>query len=79
MKTNIYDKNFKNEIKGYTISGLKEQISECVDMISELGHNQNVNNEPTTQLVINTNNIADDYYLEIKLLKKELKNRNGGD
>ena len=35
MKTNIYDKNFKNEIKGYTISGLKEQISECVDMISE--------------------------------------------
>ena len=79
MKTNIYDKNFKNEIKGYTISGLKEQISECVDMISELGHNQNVNNEPTTQLVINTNNIADDYYLEIKLLKKELKNRKGGE
>jgi len=76
MKTNIYDKNFKNEIKGYTISGLKEQISECTDVISELYHNLNVNNEPTTQLANNTDNIADDYYREIKLLKKELRRRN---
>jgi len=75
MKTNIYDENFKNEIKGYTISGLEEQVTECYDAISELYHNLNVLNEPTTKLQINTDNIADDYYLEIKLLKKELKKR----
>jgi len=63
MKTNIYDVNFKNEIKGYTISGLNEQISECTDMISEM---KDINNEM----------LVDDYKLEIKLLKNELKKRN---
>ena len=62
MKTNIYDKNFKNEIKGYTISDLKEQISECTDMISDI---KDINNQM----------LIDDYKLEIKLLKNELKNR----
>lgn len=68
MKTNIYDKNFKNEIKGYTISGLKEQISECTDMISEF---------KTINKTFNKNYCFDDYTLEIKLLKNELKNRQG--
>tara|TARA_R100001440_G_scaffold73214_1_gene97588 strand:+ start:851 stop:1093 length:243 start_codon:yes stop_codon:yes gene_type:complete len=76
MKTNIYDPNFESEIKNYTISGLKEQISECVDEISNLYHNLNVLNEPTTELQINTDNVADKYYREIKLLKKELRRRN---
>ena len=35
----------------------------------------NVLNEPTTKLQINTDNIAEDYYREIKLLKKELRRR----
>ncbi len=73
--TNIYDPNFESEIKNYTIAGLKEQISECVDMISEIYHSLNVLNEPTTKLQINTDNIAEDYYREIKLLKKELRRR----
>ena len=63
MKTNIYDPNFKSEIKNYTIAGLKEQISECTDMISEM---KDINNEM----------LVDDYKLEIKLLKNELKKRN---
>ena len=66
MKTNIYDKNFKNEIKGYTISALEEQISECTDMISEM---KDINNQM----------LVGDYNLEIKLLKNELKNRKGGE
>ena len=66
MKTNIYDVNFKNEIKGYTISGLEEQISECVDMISEY---KDINK------TFNKNYCFNDYELELKLLKSELKNR----
>ena len=62
MKANIYDINFKNEIKGYTISALEDQIAECTDMISEMKHCDN-------------KMLVDDYELEIKLLKSELKNR----
>ena len=75
MKTNIYDPNFESEIKNYTIAGLEEQITECYDCISDLYHSLNVLNEPTTKLQINTDNVADDYYREIKLLKKELRKR----
>ena len=67
MKTNIYDVNFKNKIKSYTISGLNEQISECIDMISEY---KDINK------TFSKNYCFDDYKLEIKLLKNELKKRN---
>ena len=60
MKTNIYDINFKNEIKGYTISALEDQIAECVEFKS---------------IAKEHNCSYKDYELEIKLLKSELKNR----
>jgi len=63
MKTNIYDDNFKNEIKNYTISGLKSQLTECQHMISAM---RDIDGEM----------LIDDYMSEIKVLRNELKQRN---